>query len=95
VDADEADDGHGEVDLEGDGDAHVESVMDGTVRLPVGRGTTARVLLPLRSESSAALAVLETIDSEAAVTSWVKLAGPLVLVAVGFSCLVDHWRRCW
>ncbi len=93
VDADEADDGHGDMDRDGDGVAQADRVMDGTVSLP---GTTDSVLISSRSESSAAFAGLETMmDSEAAVTSWVKLAGPLVLAAVGFSCLVDHWRRCW
>ncbi len=77
------------------GDAQADRVMAGTVSLLVEPGTTDSVLVPSRSDSSAALAGLETMmDSEAAVTSWVKFAGPLVLAAVGFSCLVDHWRRC-
>jgi hypothetical protein len=40
---------------------------------------------------------VEAMDTEAAVTSWVKFAGPLVfvfVVVVGLSCLVDHWSRC-
>ena len=93
VDADEADDGHGDMDRDGDGDAQADRVMAGTVSLLVETGIMGSLS---RSESSAAFAGLETMmDSEAAVTSWVKLAGPLVLAAaVGFSCLVDHWRRC-
>ncbi len=95
VDADEADDGHGDMDRDGDGDAQADRVMAGTLSLVVETGIMGNVLVPSRSESSAAFAGLETMmDSEAAVTSWVKLAGPLVLAAVGFSCLVDHWSRC-
>jgi hypothetical protein len=95
VDVDEANDGDGDRDRDDDGDADADRVMVGTVSLLANDGTTTSPAGPSRPNSSAVLVGLETIDSEAAVTNWVKLAGPLALVVVGFSCLVDHWRRCW
>lgn len=103
VDVDEDDDDDGDRDRDDDGDADADRVIggttslsanDGTVSLSVKVGTAAGPGVPSRPGSSPAFVGFETMDSEAAVTSWVKLAGPLALVAVGFSCLVDHWRRC-
>ena len=53
----------------------------------------SEALVPSWPELSGAVGV-EAMDTEAAVTSWVKFAGPLVFVVVGLSCLVDHWSRC-
>jgi hypothetical protein len=95
VDVGEDDDGDGDRDRDDDGDAEADRAIDGTVSLSVNDGTATSPVAPTRLDSSAAFVGFETMDSEAAVTSWVKLAGPLALVVVGFSCLVDHWRRCW
>ena len=98
-DEDEGDHGDGgkDRDRDGVGDAEADRARDGTVSrwAGAGAGAMASGLAPSRSEPVVDFAGLETIDSEAAVTSWVKLAGPLVLVGVGRSCLVDHWSRCW
>ena len=94
VDTDGADGSHGDIDREGDGDVDSIRVMNGTLSLPVGTGITDSVSVPSRSESSTKFAGFKEIDPRAVVVSWVKLAGPLVLVVVCFSCLVDHWRRC-
>lgn len=91
-----------EEDDEGDADVHGEvdtdTVTDGTPSLSVDMGTRGEGPAPSRPTPSAAVAGLDTMDWEAAVTSWVKFAGPLVFavvdVAVGLSCFVDHWRRC-
>jgi hypothetical protein len=64
------------------------------VSLSVETGTTSDPVVPSGLEPSVGVTGLETMDSEAAVTSWVKFAGPLGFVVVGLSCLVDHWSRC-
>lgn len=95
---DEGDHGDGgrdrDMDRDGVGDAEADRARDGTVSRWAGAGPVGSGLAPSRSEPAVDFAGLETIDSEAAVTSWVKLAGPLVLAGVGRSCLVDHWSRC-
>lgn len=82
------------MDRDGDGDADADRVMDGTVSLAADAVTAPVARNPSGLTFSAPCVGLETMDSEAAVTSWLKLAGPLALAVVGFSCLVDHWRRC-
>lgn len=54
----------------------------------------SEALFPPWLELSGVAVGVEAIDTEAAVTSCVKFAGPLVFVVVGLSCLVDHWSRC-
>jgi hypothetical protein len=71
-----------------DGEADADDAVGGTVRLPVVGGTTWLA-------GPEGLADWATMDSDAAVTSWVKLAGPLAAVVFGLSCFVDHCRRCW
>ncbi len=75
-----------------DGDVDADRVTDGTLSLPADdAGAITSEPVPSDSGSSAPFVGLKTMmDLEAAVTSWVKLAGPFALFAAGFSCLIDH-----
>jgi len=88
-------DEEGEEDVEGDADVDGDADIDGVRKVPGCRcpsitGTTGDALLPPWPEPWAIVAGVDTMDSEAAVTNWVKFGGPLVFVVVGRSCLVDH-----
>jgi hypothetical protein len=90
-DEDGDEDIEGDVDVDGDADA--ERVRNGTVSLSAETGTTREALGPPWPEASVGVVGVvgvDTMDSEAAVTSWVKFAGALVFVLVGLSCLVLH-----
>jgi len=88
VDEDGDEDTEGDADVDGDADA--ERVRNGTASLSVETGTNGEALVASWPGPSEGVAGVDTIDSEAAVTSWVKFAGPLVFVVVGLSCLVLH-----
>lgn len=76
------------VDEEDDGD-----VATGAESWLEDAGDATAIFAPPRAGPAAVLAGF-AMDWEAAVTSWLKLAGPLAFFAVGLSCLVDHCRRC-
>lgn len=85
-------DGGGEGDSVADRGAEEDSRLTAAAGLGVV-GLAAGTLASDPDGLPAGEAVL-TIEAEAAVTSWAKLSGPVVLTTVGLSCLVDHWRRC-
>jgi hypothetical protein len=100
--ATESSDGGGgdKVDDEDDGDAGDKGDADAeegtkeTENPSVDARGGTEAFASSRSGLSKVFAEGDTIDSDAAVTSWVKFAGPLACAAAGLSCLVDHCRRC-
>lgn len=92
---DEGDHGDGGKDRDRDsvGEAEAERESGGTVSRWAGAGAMGSGLAPSGPEPAVDPAGLEAMLSDAAATSWVKLAGALVLASVSRSCLVDHWSR--
>ncbi len=87
---DEEDDGDAGDKGDADADEGTKETENPSVDVRGGTGAFASS----RSGFSKVFAEGDTIDSDAAVTSWVKFAGPLACAAAGLSCLVDHCRRC-
>lgn len=85
-----------------DGGGEVDSVVDCGVEedfwfiVVVGLGVVGFVvgMLVLDLDGLLVGEVVLMIEVEVVVMSWVKLLGFVVLIIIGFLCLVDYWRCC-